>query len=139
MIKRLIVLAELQNWTKIYNFIVQYFLELKILKKDILGILIASEEIFSNIIYHAKVEIDSKIAVEVDYIDEKKLMTLKFEYGGVKFNPAEVNIPDVRVSLERRRPGGLGLLIVKRFTDSITYMRCGEKNILEISKKSINF
>lgn len=139
MTKSLIISAELQNWSRIYSFISQYFLKYSISKKDILSITVASEEIFTNIVHHANIESGSKIEIYIDYIGSKRLMTLDFKYAGIKFNPSEAGTPDVKLSVNMRRPGGLGLLIVKKFTDSITYKYSCGKNILKISKKVVNF
>lgn len=135
----LIISADLQNWGRIYDFITQYFLKYNVSKKSFFGMLVSAEEIFSNIIHHAKVADKSNIVICIDYEDADRLMTVDFNYGGIEFNPSEAEIPDVKVSLNERRMGGLGLLIVKRFTDSITYRYSCGKNILQISKKAVDF
>ena len=62
-----------------------------------------------------------------------------FKYGGVEFNPLNRELPDICLPLHKRKPGGLGLLIVKKFTDNVTYTYSGGKNILKISKKMTEF
>ena len=104
-----------------------------------MGMLVSAEEIFSNIIHHSRINIGDEIEIHIDYDCSNRVMTLNFKYEGIEFNPSEADIPDVNMSFDKRSPGGLGLLIVKRFTDSITYKRSCGKNILEISKKAVDF
>ena len=139
MSKSLNISADIKNWPRIYDFIVDYFLEQKILKKNILGMLISAEEIFSNIINHAQVEANSEINVQIDYLYSGKAMSLVFEYAGIKFDPSGAGMPDVSKSPKERRTGGLGLLIVKKFTDNMTYSYIDGKNILQITKRTVNF
>ena len=139
MSKSLIVTADVQNWGKIYAFITNYFKKNNLSKKNIFAIVISSEEIFSNILHHSCTTTDDKIVASVDYDPLEKTASVVFKYGGIEFNPLETNLPDVRTPPSERKLGGLGLLIVKNFTDDIAYTYMGGKNILKISKKIIDF
>lgn len=65
--------------------------------------------------------------------DEKHIM-LRFCDGGVPFNPLEQPSPDISLPMEQRRIGGLGLLIVIKKMDSVTYEYTDGKNVLTCNK-----
>ena len=60
---------------------------------------------------------------------------MTFEDWGVPYNPLEKPDPDITLSAEERNVGGLGIFIVKKTMDSMTYKREYKKNILRIEKK----
>ncbi|MDO4199232.1 MAG: ATP-binding protein [Clostridia bacterium] len=139
MSKKLIISSDVKNWNKIYEFINKYFTENNLPKKMIFGILVSSEEIFSNIIRHSRSKIHDEIIISVENNHSAKMVSLVFKYGGVEFNPIDADSPDVSVPLDKREIGGLGLVIVKNFIDDISYTYLEGKNILKISKKVVDF
>jgi len=44
-------------------------------------------------------------------------------------------LPDVTLPLEKRRIGGLGIVLITRLVDDVTYERTGGRNVLTISKR----
>lgn len=54
---------------------------------------------------------------------------------GRAFNPLEVPLPRLDVSLQERQIGGLGLHLVRSLMDSLEYRRDGEKNVLTMMKR----
>ena len=137
--KKLIITADIQNWNKIYEFITNYFKKSNLSQKNRFEIIVSSEEIFSNILHHSRTAVNDEIVVSVDFEPIAKMASVVFKYGGIEFNPLKISLPDVSVSLGKRKIGGLGLLIVKNFTDDILYTYSGGRNILKISKKIIDF
>jgi len=94
---------------------------------------LAAEEVFVNIINYAgtsEVKIESRLVAD----SGKTAMTLVFCDRGLAFNPLEYDEPDISLPLEERKPGGLGLLIVRKTMDTIQYSREDGINRLEISK-----
>ena len=65
--------------------------------------------------------------------DGKVYMT--FEDEGIPYNPLEKKDPDVTLSVEEREIGGLGIYMVKKSMDEITYENKDGKNILTLMKK----
>lgn len=49
---------------------------------------------------------------------------------GPPFDPTAASEPDVAMPLEEREPGGLGLLLIRRMTDEISYSRDGGRNVV---------
>ncbi|MBR2578642.1 MAG: ATP-binding protein [Clostridia bacterium] len=108
-------------------------------KKSIYKILISTEEIFSNILHHSCSESGDEIEISTDFDPLENIASVVFKYGGMEFNPLGKELPDISLPPYKRKLGGLGLLIVKKFADDVTYKYSGGKNILEISKKIIDF
>ena len=57
-----------------------------------------------------------------------------FKDKGKAFDPLLVCKPDITAPLSQRRPGGLGIHIVKKLMDSVSYRYEDGQNILTIEK-----
>lgn len=101
------------------------------------NILVAVEEIFTNIVryaYPAKknggfAEISCSIGGDPAFI------TITFSDSGIPFNPLDRPDPDITVPLMQREPGKMGIFMVKQMMDSVTYERRNTQNILTIKKR----
>jgi serine/threonine-protein kinase RsbW len=51
---------------------------------------------------------------------------------GVPFDPLDVAAPDLRAGVADRPIGGLGILLVRRLMDEVSYRRDGTHNILTL-------
>ena len=59
---------------------------------------------------------------------------MTFIDGGIPYNPLEKEDPDVTLSAEERKIGGLGIYIVKKNMDEMRYEYSDEKNHLSMKK-----
>lgn len=96
---------------------------------------IAVEEIFVNIAKYAYQNEKGKAVVKFSYDEATKAVTLVFEDNGKPYNPLEKPDPDITLSAQEREIGGLGIFMVKNFTDKMEYSYENETNILTITKK----
>lgn len=95
------------------------------------------EELVMNIAEYAYPDVgDDYLDVEIGRDEER--ITLCFRDGGVAFNPLEQPPPDISLPMEQRRIGGIGLLIVVRKMDAVTYEYTSGENVLTIVKKLKN-
>ena len=62
-------------------------------------------------------------------------VVITFIDGGVPYDPLATEDPDTTLSAEERDIGGLGIFMVKKSMDEITYRYEGGKNVLSIRKK----
>ena len=74
-----------------------------------------------------------------DYLDveiecDEGHITLCFRDGGIPFNPLDQTPPDISLPMEQRRIGGLGLLIVIKKMDSVSYEYIDGENVFTITK-----
>ena len=58
---------------------------------------------------------------------------LIFEDDGTAFNPLEKPDPDTGETLESRKAGGLGIFMVRKLMDEVSYERTGGKNRLTMT------
>ncbi len=98
---------------------------------------IAIDEIFANIANYAYGDGTGEATVSVEFGEEPDVVTISFADEGIPFNPLEMDAPDVTLSAEERKIGGLGIFIVRKTMNSVEYKYKDGKNILTI-KKSIS-
>ena len=63
----------------------------------------------------------------------KSSYTLQFSDYGLAYNPLQQMIPDLTQSAEERDIGGLGIFLVKKMTDKVSYRYQNAQNILTVS------
>lgn len=90
-------------------------------------LLIASDEIYSNIIYYSHA---TKASCRIE--KEAGSLILEFKDNGIPFDPTNAKEADITSSLEEREIGGLGIMMVKKTCQSLTYERSNDENILRI-------
>lgn len=94
---------------------------------------LAFEELISNIIFYGyDDELPHEISV-VFNLDEKSLAVLIVD-DAKEFNPLEKEDPDISLSIDERKIGGLGIYLVKSLMDEVNYKRESGKNYFYIKK-----
>lgn len=73
----------------------------------------------------------------VQVVVEDATVSVVFSDAGKKFNPLEKKDPDVSLSVDERAIGGLGLFMVKRMMDKVTYNYVDGRNVLVVGRKRI--
>lgn len=91
------------------------------------------EEVFVNIASYAYAPGTGTVRVSCAVSDDG-VLTLVFEDAGEEFDPLAAPDPDVGAPMEERRVGGLGIYLVKRNVDGISYSRIDGRNVLTIRK-----
>ncbi|MBR0444081.1 MAG: ATP-binding protein [Clostridia bacterium] len=94
---------------------------------------VAAEEIFANIARYAYPESGGTAVIRIE-ADEHETV-IRFTDAGIPFNPLEKPDPDISLPVEQREAGGLGIYMVKKTMDEVTYQRDGLNNILTIVKR----
>ena len=95
-------------------------------------LLISAEEIFSNIARYAYEEPGN---ADITVTIEDGMLKVIFEDTGIEYNPLEKDDPDITLSVEERKIGGLGIFIVKKSMDLVRYERKDNKNIFTMGLK----
>lgn len=98
-------------------------------------IAIAVEEIFVNIAHYAyRPDVgDATIRCQISTAKPPKI-TIEFLDSGKPYDPLKNADPDTTLSADERDIGGLGIFMVKRLMDDVTYEYKHGKNILTIQK-----
>ena len=98
-------------------------------------ILIAVEEIYVNIAHYAYHPGVGAATVRVEVVDTPLSVVVSFIDKGVPYDPLSKEDPDVGLPLVEREIGGLGIYMVKKSMDEITYEYREGQNILRIRKE----
>ena len=95
---------------------------------------VAIDEIFSNIAHYAYPDKEGDATVQVSYDEQRRTVTVCFRDRGVPYNSLDKSDPDVSLPAVERAVGGLGIFLVKKLMDNITYEYADGMNILCITK-----
>jgi len=94
---------------------------------------VAIDEIVSNIANYAYGVNSGDVKVEVEMLGD--FVRLTFIDSGKPFNPLEMKEPDVTETAMDDSVGGLGIFIVKKTMDEMSYRYENQQNILTIKKR----
>ena len=93
---------------------------------------VVTDEIFSNIVYYSGAK-NAEILLRVD----ADRITLVFQDDGMPYNPMEAEEPDITAGAEERSIGGLGLFMVKKMAEQVSYEYADQKNQLTVTMSKI--
>ena len=100
-----------------------------------IAICVAIEEVFVNVAHYAYKDGNGNVEFNISFDEETRLVTFKMTDSGVPFDPLKKEDPDVTLSAEDRKIGGLGIFITKKTMDEVSYVYENGKNILTMIKK----
>lgn len=95
---------------------------------------VAIDELFSNIAYYAYNPDVGPATVRVEVAENPLSVIITFIDNGMPYDPLSKEDPDITLSAEERGIGGLGIFMVKKTMDDITYEYKDGQNILKIKK-----
>lgn len=131
--KELVIPAINDNLNAVLDFVSVFLEEAGFQIKQIMQVNIAVEEIYINIASYAY-NPDVGPAHIICSIQGNKAV-IEFVDNGKPYNPLDRVDPDITQSAEERGIGGLGVFMVKKLMDNISYKYENGKNILVIEKK----
>ena len=95
---------------------------------------VAVEEIYVNIASYAYVSGKGMATIAIDIDKDKKQIIIEFRDSGMEFDPLAKPDPDTTLSAQERQIGGLGIYMVKKSMDDMTYTRSDGQNFLTLYK-----
>jgi anti-sigma regulatory factor (Ser/Thr protein kinase) len=102
---------------------------------DVMKVNLVLDEIVANVIRHGKAgENETQVSLALD----GRRLIIDVTDAGVAFNPLDAPPPIFDVPLEERRPGGLGIHIVKTLAESVSYSRDSDRNHLKVTMRLEN-
>ena len=132
--KELTITATVENIETVTAFVDEQLEALDCPMKAQMQIDIAIDELFGNIAHYAYNPNVGEATVRVEVQEEPLSVIITFIDGGVPYDPLAEADPDTTLSAEERSIGGLGIFMVKRSMDEITYRYENGSNILSIRK-----
>ena len=128
------VAAAVENLGAVTAFVDRCMEELGCSMRSQMQIDVAVDELFSNIAYYAYPPGSGTVTLRVEAAEPDDVM-LTFIDSGVPYDPLSRPDPDTTLSAEERKIGGLGIYMVKKSMDEVTYAYEDGKNVLRIKKK----
>ena len=132
--KELTIAATVESIETVTDFVNEQLEAYDCPMKVVMQIDIAIDELFSNIAHYAYNPETGEATVRVEVVEDPLSVIITFIDNGVPYDPLKQEDPDTTLSIEERQIGGLGIYMVKKTMDDITYEYKDGKNILAIKK-----
>ena len=132
--KSITVEAKIENIELVTDFVNAILEEKECSVKMQMQIAVVIDEIFGNIANYAYAPGSGEATVQVEIEDSPKRLELVFIDKGVPYNPLENKDPDITLDIEERKIGGLGIFLVKKMMDEVSYEYADGQNILKLKK-----
>lgn len=133
--KELTLAAKIENVEAVTDFVNEQLETLDCPMKAQMQIDIAIDELFGNIANYAYNPNVGSATVRVEVTESPLAVVITFIDRGVPYDPLAKDDPDITLSAEERQIGGLGIFMVKKSMDEITYDYKDGQNILTIKKQ----
>lgn len=95
--------------------------------------LVAIEELVTNCIHYGYDD-TAEHTIRIDFTVEDGVLTMEVTDDGHEFNPVNAPEPDFSLELEDRPVGGLGIHMLRKLADEVTYERVDGKNRVRLVK-----
>lgn len=118
------IAGKLENLSVIAEFIATAMRQLGI-EEGIFDVQIAVDEACTNIIQYAYAGKGGIIAISCELQDNDIVITITDK--GMPFDPGSVPPPDLEADLNHRRVGGLGMYLMRKLMDDVSYDFDAEK------------
>ena len=133
-VRRLKLRNDINEIPRLHGFIQTLSDDINLDHAQAMSLNLALEEAVSNVMLYAYPEgTEGQVEVEAAILDDR--LEFKVSDSGVAFDPTVARAPDLAADLKDRPIGGLGIFLVKRIMDQVTYTRENGKNILSMTKK----
>ncbi len=132
--KELKIDATIQNLDEVLAFLDGELEAMECEMKEQIQLEVAVEEIFVNIASYAYAPSTGYALIQIEELGDPKRIQITFIDEGVPYDPLAKEDPDVTLSAEERQIGGLGIYMVKKSMDKMTYEYKDNKNVLTIEK-----
>ncbi len=91
------------------------------------------EEAISNVIFYAYSD-QEEHQIDINFSIENQVLTIRIIDDGKPFDPTLQKQPDISLPAEDRPIGGLGIFLISKIMDHVTYERKEELNVFTLTK-----
>jgi serine/threonine-protein kinase RsbW len=103
----------------LFAFVGDFFAQESIDEQIAFQMTVAAEELFTNLVKHSK---RSQKPVRITLERKGEWLELELvDYDAEPFDITTASLPDLDVPIEKRRHGGMGLHLVRKFADDLSY------------------
>lgn len=132
--KQLTVSAQTECLEQIHTLLRQTLKPFGWKEKEITSLELAVEEIFVNICHYAYSEKGGDVWIAIEYLAEPPALKISLMDWGISYNPLEEEDPELGMDALKRPIGGLGIFLMRKMVDQVTYARNGDANCLTLIK-----
>ena len=122
---------EIEAIGEVFAFLETFVESQEIDEKTAFCINLVVEELFTNMVRHNEGGGD-RITVSIERLDNRLHLEL-IDSNVEPFDPKTAEVPPVDAGIEERRPGGLGIYLVKKMVDDLDYTYETEGRRMRIS------
>ena len=133
--KEITVDAMIENMNTVTAVVDDFLDQIACPMKSRIQINIVIDEIFGNICHYAYKDSVGAVTVRVESGNTPKAVFLTFTDNGIPYNPLDTEDPDITLSSEERKIGGLGIYLVKKNMDEMKYEYVNQQNRLWMEKR----
>lgn len=101
--------------------------------REQMQIAVCVEETFVNVAHYAYRGTEGTVKIGLGI--ENGLVTIVFTDSGIPFDPLAKEDPDITLSADDRKIGGLGIFMVKKSMTDVRYVRENDKNVFTMTKE----
>lgn len=131
--EKLTIEASVENLATVTEFITSSLEEKDCSLKIIMQMELVIEEIYVNVASYAYRPSIGPVTIYKEFVTPQAII-VTFVDSGMPYNPLEHEDPDINADIEDREVGGLGIFLIKKNVDEISYERRDDQNILTIKK-----
>ena len=128
------VKAEVSRLDDVMNFVNKRLEESGVEHRLALKLGMVVDEVFTNVSKYGYKDEPGDITVCVFVAPDRSKVTLRFIDSGVPYDPLAKEDPNITRIKEGRKPGGLGIFMVKKTMDELEYEYKNGHNIFTVSK-----
>ena len=134
--KNLVVDATMENLDTVIGFVEDELALFDCPMKTTMLITVSLEEVYVNVVNYAYGDAVGKceITLAIDDTSEVKKVVITVKDSGKPFDPLAKEDPDITLSADDRQIGGLGIFMVKKSMDEVSYKNISGYNTLTIVK-----
>ena len=130
--KEMTVAARLENIEVVTAFIDAFLEDADCPVKTQMQIDVAVDEVMSNIAHYAYPDGEGMVTVSIE--EKENTVQIFFWDSGIPYDPLTAKAPDLSLSAEDRPIGGLGIHMVKKMMDAVSYRYENGQNMLTLQK-----
>ena len=130
--KEMTVAARLENIEVVTAFIDAFLEDADCPVKTQMQIDVAVDEVMSNIAHYAYPDGEGTVTVSIE--EKENTVQIFFRDSGIRYDPLTAKAPDLSLSAEDRPIGGLGIHMVKKMMDAVSYRYENGQNMLTLQK-----
>ncbi|MBQ9378048.1 MAG: ATP-binding protein [Schwartzia sp.] len=127
--------ATIENLSEVIAFVTEPLTDDNCTVRARMQLELVVEELFVNIACYAYHPETGPVTVERVMDEADGVISVTFRDRGVPYNPLTREDPDTTLPLDKRPIGGLGVFLVKKNVDEISYAYREGQNILRFRKK----